>query len=381
MVKITERLVIIKYTLSFKLTSDTIKTIRIKGDETMRTKRIIKTICLLMIALLLFNTAGMAITVNAEDNDLELYEDELLDFEPMDEEQVEPFGTIWDSPITRPQEPLSPDEYIYEVDPNGNVYTNTTFYDIDRTDESTDLNIRLDALTINNVSDYSDGGGFKNIVYFNDQTKKNKEYLIEKITEKYKGSFLCTNVQGVCSDGEYVYYAFTVVDKQKADSGYNTVEIGCIILSGKFEMISGEETFVTKCIRYGIKEDYVLDKNNTDSNSILMSEMAHCNDLTYNSLTNQLVIACGPDDHQYICTVNADYFKDESETDMDFEKHSISCRATSIAYNEYMNKYVVSVTGQAFYFATLDSNFNLEALINNIQALSKKNEISRNRVR
>lgn len=322
----------------------------------MKKKKVTKVVSLAMILLLLFClNNGMFVSAISETVETE---ESIMSLENLDEEQVEPFGKIWTEPINSPQEPLTSSDNIFEVDPDGNFFSNTSTYDMENTEETTDMDVHLDPLTDDNIANQSDGGGFKNIINVEGATNKNRNYLIPIINEKYKnkitnGGFACASVQGVCSDGEYVYYSLVVYERYKEGGSWKKVEIGCIILSGKFEIASnGTEEFITKCIRYS--SDYSS-----------MEEMKHCNDLTYNDLTKKIVATCCSNNHQYVCSVNAEFFQNETKSDLGFQKHTISCQASSIAYNKTLNRYIVSVTGQAYYFAVLDSNFNLVGLINN----------------
>ncbi|MBR5428748.1 MAG: hypothetical protein IK118_10400 [Clostridia bacterium] len=143
-------------------------------------------------------------------------------------------------------------------------------------------------------------------------------------------------LQGGCTDGTYYYYAFTVniVNDQK-----KTEQIDLYLVCATK---NGDEPFSIISIK----------KN-------LLIPLHHANDMTYNSVNDEIVIAgCSPESRQTVYTVNAALVRNPNAQPV-FTPHYVSCRIAAIDYNEKKNCYVIGIAGRFHYFAELDSDFQL----------------------
>lgn len=159
-----------------------------------------------------------------------------------------------------------------------------------------------------------------------------KEYLEYNSPDEYVG------MQGSCTDGMYYFTAFLV-------KAHKTGEVLDVKLVCTRETVDddGKPVFV-KVSLYGGLGEYLY----------------HANGMTYNSVTDEIVITCcSVGTEQYVCIVPAaDLRKNISSPH--FRMQTVSCRANSITYNETLNKYVVALCGTSTQFALLDSFFQVE---------------------
>lgn len=139
-------------------------------------------------------------------------------------------------------------------------------------------------------------------------------------------------MQGGCTDGVYNYFAFIVKDINK-----NHVDTRIVC-----DKIEKDENYDGPYWTVGLKDD-----------------LQHINDMTYNSITGEIVMACCQSGYyQQIYTVPAAELQSHS-SQKNFVRHEVSCVVTSIGFNETRNQYVVGLSKQPNYMAILDSNFNL----------------------
>lgn len=171
-------------------------------------------------------------------------------------------------------------------------------------------------------------------------------------------------IQGACSDGEYVYYAFHIYDREeKTINGkdrvlYNTT--GQKILCAKL-LESGQIDISTAVVRS-------------------FTYLDHANSLTYNSKTDQVVVAnlysqyVGTDDEGYeitkhtneyyrVTVLNAAYLRGEQGETSEASYRYIPCKVNSITYDEYEDRYIVGISGKKYSFAILSSDFLLEKVV------------------
>ncbi len=142
-------------------------------------------------------------------------------------------------------------------------------------------------------------------------------------------------LEGSCTDGEFYYFGYIV--KQVGNGTTSQVNSGivCAIKNedGAFQKISNSRW--------------------------AESEMNHVNDLTYNSTTDEIIVACC-DEFIYnkIYTIPTSQFASDSVlSDMNYKL--VSCKVTSIDYNETRNAYVVGLSGSINGFAIMDNSFEI----------------------
>ncbi len=316
-----------------------------------------------LIGMLLFIPAG------AEDD---CGDTETLDLP--DGVYLEPFSSDIIDPVLRSE---LESEAIYTDDPlESSNDSGISFFDISDSSEDTDQNVELVGLTANQFITESDGTIFENIVNFEDKEDKNRSYIFNEIKNRFtfphKGAYI--NLQGSCSDGEYVYYVFFVADKYEIPDGDDKDDkddvikdpVGLCILCGYFDE---EDKFVTKKIRY---------TNEMVAPNCLSSadELKHGNDITYNEVRDELVILCCKDGyHNLAYSFDAAYFRDETDAIPDATRHELSCMISNIAYNRKHNKYVGGVLGDTNYFVFFDSEFHITGILNETNKL--KNDVGR----
>ena len=209
-------------------------------------------------------------------------------------------------------------------------------------DDHTDLTLKLGGISDAAAKAEGDSGNFKCLVP-RSTIKAYADNEFGSLASKYCNPYM----QGGCSDGKYMFYMILVndgaLDQKK--------ELGRFILACHFDD-SGK---------------VVVDSYRSDRANSKLATLGHANCLTYNSVTDEIVVACGGGDNQTICKVNADYFRGKTST-LKLSKHYISCRSSSIAFNPYLNRYVVCVVSSDDtksttynYFCIFDRDFNLIA--------------------
>lgn len=209
-------------------------------------------------------------------------------------------------------------------------------------DEPTDLTLKLGGISDAAAKAEGNSGNFKCLVP-RSTIKAYADNEFGSLASKYCNPYM----QGGCSDGKYMFYMILVndgaLDQKK--------ELGRFILACHFDD-SGK---------------VVVDNYRSDRANSKLATLGHGNCLTYNSVTDEIVVACGGGDNQTICKVNADYFRGKTST-LKLSKHYISCRSSSIAFNPYLNRYVVCVVSSDDtksttynYFCIFDRGFNLIA--------------------
>lgn len=265
--------------------------------------------------------------------------DEDIETDPYPEEEVPAFGVETCEPINDPQ-------YTY-ADAEQENENNISPYFILDTDENTDMTLYLDSLTDEATQNESNNGNLKKL--FSRSTIKNYVEQKLQITTKYS-----TYMQGGCSDGEYLYYGFNV--KLINEDGTIGPQIGLFII----------------CCHFDSNQNLIIDCIRSDKDNGKLSELDHVNDMTYNNRTSQIVVACGQDNKQTVCLINADYLRGTNNT-LSFTKRYISCRTSTIAYNKTLNQYVVNVTNSESHLCFLDSNFNLVKQCNTEQLMGLLN--------
>ena len=179
-------------------------------------------------------------------------------------------------------------------------------------------------------------------------------------------------IQGGCSDGEYVYYAFHIYNREeKIINGENRVlytTTGQKILCAKL-LESGQIDISTAVVRS-------------------FTYLDHANSLTYNSKTDQVIVAnlysqyVGTDNEGYektkhtneyyrVTVLNAAYLRDEPGETSEASYRYIPCKVNSITYDEYEDRYIVGISGKKYSFAVLNSDFLLENIVNYQKASSE----------
>lgn len=315
-----------------------------------------------MIALLLFSlsSSGIIVYANGVENDVE----GIISLEDIpDEEQIEPFDTICYEPIQTPQ--YDPN-IVYTFNSEEEADSPSTV-EVGDQSESYDQTIVLNPLTsancANDTGNYvndtlAESRGFENIL----SMTKNQFLTLLSQNGFEVTKYLNATLQGGCTDGTNVYYAYTVFD----GSGNTRVQIGACIVAGHFNMQEVDVTDSNGTVTETIESEFIVDKFTFGNDNInpVLKNLSHMNDMTYNSLDNTIVFTCQSSDKtQKICVINADYFTD-SNANLDISFHNVSCNFSSITYNETMNRYVVGVSGQVYYFCILDSEFNIVGVVN-----------------
>ena len=159
-----------------------------------------------------------------------------------------------------------------------------------------------------------------------------KEYLEYDSPDEYVG------MQGSCTDGMYYFTAFIV--KQHKTGTVLDVKLIC---TRETEGEDGSAVY-EKVSVYGGLADLLY----------------HANGMTYNSVTDEIVITCcSAGTEQYMCIVPAADLRKNIKSPH-FRMQTVSCRANSITYSESLNKYVVALCGTSTQFALLDSSFQVE---------------------
>lgn len=329
-------------------------------------KKMKRIISIIIVALMIFSATNNT-TLAYTDYDYSEYLGDIPD-----EEQIEPFGTICYEPIQTPQYAPGITDAYNEDEESGTA----SWFSVGKDDEDLDQTIVLNPLTsancANDTGNYvndtlAESRGFENIL---SMTKNEFFDLLGKNgfeVTKYMNAIL----QGGCTDGTNVYYAYTVFD----GSGDSRVQIGVCIVVGHFNEKEVNVTNSDGSITKTIQSEFIVDKftfGNDNVNPVLKN-LCHMNDITYNSLEDTIVFACQFDEREHsqaVCVINADYFTKEN-VKLDISFHNVSCQFMSIAYNETTNRYVVGVRGQVYYLCMLDSEFNIVSVIK--QGVSESN--------
>lgn len=229
--------------------------------------------------------------------------------------------------------------------------------DLDTPGEDVDLEINIDGI-IGLMSKRSDLAGKLNVAW--DGTNK----------------FL---IQGGCSDGEYVYLSFHVYTR------IENITSGDKILYDT----AGQRILCAKLLASG----------QIDPSTAVVSSFAnldHANSLTYNSKTDQVIVAnlysqyVEPDkygneynkktnEYNRVTLINADYLRGETEiingkeerVKLEASYRYIPCKVNSIVYDEYEDRYIVGISGEKYSFAVLNSDFLLEKVVDYEKASSE----------
>ncbi|MBR4286259.1 MAG: hypothetical protein IKT55_00990 [Clostridia bacterium] len=181
-------------------------------------------------------------------------------------------------------------------------------------------------------------------------------------------------MQGSCFGYEYYFFAFTVNRK--------------LTQAEKDSMLYGNDTYTQEGYLIIRVPENNLDNFFGDGTTITYFEgvdLYHLNDMTYNTITNEIIIAaCTKADHDAIYTISSTDLvtsRKVSESDVDnvFVKHNVSCNVTSIAFSEKDGFYIVGLTNKVakingeikitennrHRFAKLDYDFNLIGTMGN----------------
>lgn len=292
----------------------------------MKTKTFVKKLlCLVMVSVMLLGASVSASAVRFETEDIALTDNDT---------EIENIGTI-DSDIEIGDiEPI--EEFVYlEGDILEGQIADVPDYGDANMLAANNTQKAEEEMTINLLGlGYESNSSFKNLF------TKNELLLSDDPTNYYFG------MQGGCTDGEYNYFAFIVRNAL-------------------------QEHMDTRIVCYKIDEP--------ESSRILYwttglkSKLQHINDMTYNSITGEIVIACCKGGYyQQLYTINANEFRFTPSDDqqnqtkifqdavnLNLVRHNVSCMVTSIGFNETRNQYVVGLSKQTNYMAILDSDFNL----------------------
>ncbi len=253
----------------------------------------------------------------------------------------------WESAINTKEWYVGDNEELYvgeilagEEFPEDNM--NISPFNLENPDESTDLNISINGIT-GLMSTRRMLADFLGVTW--DTTNK----------------FL---IQGGCSDGEYVYIAFHLYTREEEDGKTFYTTTGQKILCAKL-IESGENAGQIDTTTAVIKNFSYLD---------------HANSLTYNSKTDQVIVAnlfCqqvttnsngqkvqnNTDEYYRLTVLNAAFLRGEAGETSEATYKYVPCRVNSIAYDEYEDQYIVGISGKKYSFAILNSEFFLEKVI------------------
>lgn len=230
-------------------------------------------------------------------------------------------------------EAISDPQYTYEDAENEMAKSSRPARIIGNTGESTDRIIHLDSLTDAAVKGEINNGNLKRLF----PRSSIYNYAKSEFPLSSQDSYVII-MQGACSDGEYLFYSFTVYKNNNKEEGNL---IGTIIVTCHLTIVG----IMTDC--------YHSSKDNSK-----LINIGHANSLTYNSLKKEIVVACAGNNSQVAYTMNVGYFRNETST-LTMDKHYVSCEFSSITYNSTLNRYAVNVSGQHNYICILDSDFNL----------------------
>lgn len=171
------------------------------------------------------------------------------------------------------------------------------------------------------------------------------EYLKEH-NEKEKFYFI---MQSTFSDGEYIYYLM----EAKTRGFY----IDNIIM--KFKPIREEDGSKQ------IKELEYVDIHRG------LSQLGHMNDVTYNENTNEAVVATAGYTGNMLQRIKVDTLFDKNK-EPTITKQYLSCSVSAISYNSVTNQYVATRSGTGFEFLILNSDFQIEKVLD-----TKENGVSK----
>lgn len=156
------------------------------------------------------------------------------------------------------------------------------------------------------------------------------------------------SLQGGCTDGENIYFAFYVKDKT------SDATVGQRIVCGK------------------LKDDGSFDFENAIIRSF--KTFGHVNTLTYNKRTDEIIMtlcyskkeASSSTEtsylHNQVIAFDAKYLRGEEEIKT-YTRHYIGCRTNALVYDEYQDKYIVGISGRKYNFAILNKDFQLERVM------------------
>lgn len=271
---------------------------------------------------------------------------EEIDFDPgLDDEEIQESENVNTVFNYETSEAILDPQYTYEDEVNcvnaGSTNGGISLFSIADEKENTDLTIQLDGMTDSAARNEGNNGNLKCLIPRSTIMNYVKQAFSNTVVKKG----YTVVMQGGCSDNQYMFFAFTVYDGSVKDDK----QIGLFFV----------------CCHFGSGDKIVVDCYRSSKDNSKLSLLDHANCLTYNSLKDQVVVACADDNNQTVCTINASYLRGKSNT-LSLKKHYISCCTSSIAYNASLNRYVVNVKGKASEkvknrFCILDSDFNLIA--------------------
>ncbi len=263
------------------------------------------------------------------------------DLEQLQNEANEPsteFGYTCYEPITDPQ--------LWNYDENVDDSNNIQLFSISNQYEDNDMFLDVDGYSYQESIDDLDSEDMKNIISSSD--------AYDLFSNEYSSDRKIV-LEGSCNDGENIYFVFLLTET----INNKTITIDKAVLCYN---VDNNDNFVLKCAR--------VQNKLRDDNSEKMKMICHGNDITFNSLTNQLVFECGTNDDAQSLTsnrvaiANASFFRGDSDN-LSMSQKNVSCKFSSIDYNEQLNRYVVNVTGAQNMLCILDCSFNIIAVINN----------------
>lgn len=156
------------------------------------------------------------------------------------------------------------------------------------------------------------------------------------------------SIQGGCSDGTYVYFAFYISNRKTGQTVSQKIVCGMLEADGSFDVTKAKI------------------RNFTD--------LGHVNALAYNEKTKKIIISVCFDEYiennktmksqrrNQLVEINAEYFQKDG-VDLQKKTHYIPCKSTSLAYDKYENQYIIGISGRNSSFAVLNENFQLLKII------------------
>ncbi|MBQ7295348.1 MAG: InlB B-repeat-containing protein [Clostridia bacterium] len=327
-------------------------------------KKVEKVISIFAIVLMLLSFVPNSIAVN--ENYTYSDEDEFVLDDIPDENQIDAFGTISYEPIQTPQYAPDMSDIVFEEDMDGGISTFAVKVPGETIDQTATLNPLSGTNCENDTGNYvndtiASSRGFENILSMTRDAFMT--VLANNGFEAKTKGYLNAVLQGGCTDGTNMYYAYLVYD----GSGDEKIQLGVCIVTGHFVITKVEATDENGETIKIKQSEFIVDNYRFGNDKVNpeLKELNHMNGMTYNSLENTIVFSCRSTKRsEPLCVINANYFtQDGVELKMDF--YDVSCRFSSIAYNETLNRYIVNVAGQVYYFCILDSNFNIVGVIKN----------------
>ncbi len=307
----------------------------------MKTKTFVKKLlCLVMVSVMLLGTS-----VSASAVDIEFKNTDISD--SGDNINVEEKSSIEDVEDNKEEENTTSPETTVVTEP---IY-----------DPEIDTAIDSCELCCDDEELYSDG--LNSRIISNDPPKETDDSTIpfditkEKFVEMFDLSFFAKTgesydttqdeftyyvMQGSCTDGEFDYFGYVVKYRKETEEGsneYENIQTGSGIL----------------CVKKGTNGQYTEVGNTRFSDE----DINHVNDLTYNSKLGKIVIACcesGKHNKLYLASPTQ-LQSDEALSNLD--NVLVSCKVSSIDYNETRNSYVVGLSKANNMFAILDNDFDV----------------------